>query len=284
MVMRPEDLVRGVDTVASVKQVYDRLFEVMDHPLSSATDIGRVIGEDPGLTARLLRLVNSPLYGFPTRISEVSHAVSVVGMVQLNDLALGTTFIHLFDNVPCELVDMESFWEHSVACGVCARILATERREPNVERYFVAGLLHDIGRPIMFLNAPDESRVALERARNTGELLVRVEADVFGFHHATVGATLLERWRVPRTISDAVAWHHQPALASRFPQETAVVHLADIMANALRLGSSGEHLVPPLAPAAWDRIGLSPATVPELLRQAEQHYRATLHAIVGVAA
>ena len=97
----PDDLVRGVETVASVKQIYDRLLEVMEHPLSSAADIGRVIGEDPGLTARLLRLVNSPIYGFPKRISEVMQAVSVVGMVQLHDLALGTTFIHLFENVPC---------------------------------------------------------------------------------------------------------------------------------------------------------------------------------------
>src|SRR5919202_2651911 len=170
MRLRLDELVRGVSKVGTVQPIYLRLSEVMDHPLSSSSDVAKVIADDPDLTARLLRLVNSPIYGFPSRISTVTQAISIVGMNQLNDLAVGASFVQMFGQVPQELVNMTSFWQHSVACAVAARILATCRRESNAERFFVAGLLHDIGRPIIFQRLPTESRTALECARATGRL------------------------------------------------------------------------------------------------------------------
>jgi putative nucleotidyltransferase with HDIG domain len=282
MLPKIEELLRGVVQVGTVQPIYERLGAVMNHPLSSATDIGRIISDDPDLTARLLRLVNSPIYGFPSRISTVSQAISIVGMNQLHDLAIAASFIQLFRNVPQELVDMDSFWRHSVACGVGARILATQRREPNVERFFVAGLLHDIGRPILYQKLPEPSRLALEQARQSGELLHEIEVEHFGFNHAQLGAGLLERWRLPALLQEAVAWHHQPRHASRFPVEAAVVHVADHLANALQLGTSGEHLVPPLRADAWDRLGLAPEVVPCVLGQIEQQFGDAVSAILGL--
>jgi HD-like signal output (HDOD) protein len=280
-VLKIDDVIRGVTNVGTVQLIYNRLTAVMNHPLSSAADVGKVIGEDPGLTARLLRLVNSPIYGFPTRIDTVSQAISIVGMTQLHDLALGTSFIQLFSEVPADLVSMDSFWRHSVACGVTARVLAAQRREPNVERFFVAGLLHDIGRPVIYMNAGAEAREALTRCRRSGELLYKVENEIFGFHHGTVGSALLERWRLPGLLQEVTAWHHNPGLASRFPIETAVVHVADIIANALQFGTSGERLVPPLVPEAWDRIGLSPTGLPFILKQVERQFTEAVTAVLG---
>jgi putative nucleotidyltransferase with HDIG domain len=276
-----EDLVRGVVHVGTVQPVYERLAQVMNHPLSSSSDIAKVISEDPDLTGRLLRLVNSPIYGFPSRISTVSQATSIVGMNQLHDLAVGASFIRLFASVPQDLVDMTSFWQHSVACAVAARILATHRRETNVERFFVAGLLHDIGRPIMYQKLPAESRQALERARSTGELLHKIEAEIFGFHHGQLGSALLDRWKLPTLLQEAVAWHHQPRYAARFPVEAAVVHVADHLANAFQLGSSGEHLVPPLLAEGWDGLGLSPTVMPGVLQQLDLQFTDAVTAVLG---
>ncbi len=276
-----EDLIHGVVQVGSVQSVYERLAQVMNHPLSSSGDIGKVISEDPDLTGRLLRLVNSPIYGFPSRISTVSQAISIVGMNQLHDLAVGASFIRHFASVPQDLVDMTSFWQHSVACGVAARILATHRRETNVERFFVAGLLHDIGRPIMYQKLPAESREALERARKTGELLHRIETQVFGFHHGQVGSALLDRWKLPMLLQEAVAWHHQPRHAARYPVEAAVVHVADHLANAFQLGSSGEHLVPPLLAEGWDALGLPPTVIPAVLHQIDLQFTDAIAAVLG---
>jgi putative nucleotidyltransferase with HDIG domain len=276
---RASDLLKGVVSVASLPGVFLRLSEVVSDPHSSAADVGRVIAEDPGLTARLLRLVNSAMYNFPSRIETVSHAISIVGTAQLQDLALATSVIRLFASMPHGLVTMESFWRHSVACGVAARALATRRRETNVERYFVAGLLHDIGRPIMYMQMPDQSRIAVTRSREERVPLFRVEHELFGFDHSHVGHALMELWKLPPALREAVAHHHHPERAQRFPVEAAVVHVADLLANALSLGSSGEGGIPPFVPAAWDAIGLPPAVLGDLLEECERHYEAAVQVI-----
>jgi putative nucleotidyltransferase with HDIG domain len=281
---RLDDLIRGTVEVGTVQTMYFRLTEVIDHPLSSAADVGRVIAEDPGLTARLLRLVNSPIYGFPSRIDTVTQAISVVGMVQLRDLAIGTAFMRLFTKVPAHLADMDSFWRHSIACGLAARLLASQRREANVERFFVAGLLHDIGRPIIYTRAAAEAEQAHGHAMASGRLLFDAEQEVLGFHHAAVGAALLDRWRLPAMLVEAVAWHHSPHLAQRFPIETATIHVADVLANALALGTSGERLVPALDRAAWEAIDVSPTLLPGILRQVESQFGHAVEAIIGPAA
>jgi len=278
---RPSELVKGVVSIASLPSVYLRVTDVINDPRSSAADVGRVISEDPGLTARLLRLVNSALYGFPSHIETVTQAISIIGMAQLSDLALATSVIRLFRDVPEDLVTMESFWRHSVACGVLARVLASRRREANVERFFVAGLLHDIGRPVLYMRASDQARAAFDRTRQSGEPLVAAEERVMGFNHAHVGHALLDLWKLPPSLREAVACHHAPEQARRFPVEASVVHVADVFANALGLGSSGESAVPPLAPRAWKALGLEADLVSGVLEEGERHYEAAAQLIVG---
>jgi len=278
-VARASDLLKGMHGLGSLPGIYLKLAEVVSDPRSSASDVGRIIAEDPGLTARLLKLVNSAMYNFPSRIETVSHAISIVGTAQLQDLALATSVIRLFANLPQGLVTMESFWRHSVACGVIARALASRRREANVERFFVAGLLHDIGRPVMYMQVPDQSRIVLTRSRETRSPLFRLEQETFGFDHTHVGHALLDLWKLPPSLREAVAQHHHPDRAQRFPVEAAVIHVADIMANALGLGSSGEAGIPPLVSSAWQLIGLPPAIVPDLLEECERHYEAAVRVI-----
>ncbi len=276
---RASDLLKGMVSVSSLPGIYLRLSEVVADPRSSASDVGKVIGDDPGLTARLLKLVNSAMYGFPTPIETVSHAISIVGTAQLQDLALATSVIRLFASLPQGLVTMDSFWRHSVACGVIARNLATRRREANVERYFVAGLLHDIGRPVLFTQVPDQSRAAMARSHETGVPLFVAEQAFLGFDHTHVGQALLDMWKLPPSLKEAVAHHHYPDRATRFPMETATVHVADLIANALQLGSSGEQAMPPFAAAAWGQLGLPPAVLADLIEESERHYEAAVQII-----
>ena len=267
------DVVRGlVVGVASLPSVYLRLVEVIKHPRSSATDMANVIGEDPGLTVRLLRLVNSAFYGFPSKIETVSRAVTVVGTQQLTDLALATSVISMFDKVPEALVTMDSFWRHSLGCGVFARALATQRREANVERLFVAGLLHDIGSILIYTGSPEQAGDVLAHCRDTGELRHVAERRILGFDHADVGGKLLSAWDLSQSHQEAVAHHHKPTKAPGFPKEASVVHVADIIANGLRMGSSGEHLVPPLDPAVWDSLGVDPGILPNVMDETQRQF------------
>ncbi|MDX2194258.1 MAG: HDOD domain-containing protein [Gemmatimonadales bacterium] len=262
-------LVRGVSGVATLPAVYFRITAVIHRPDASLGEVGTVVKEDTALTGRLLRLVNSSLFRVAKRIDTVSEAIQVVGLSQLEDLALGTTVIQVFKDVPSDLVNMDSFWRHSLATAIGARLIAQQRREANVERFFVAGLLHDIGRPVLYLREPDLSRQALEQARRQSRFLHEVEKEVFGYDHSAVGAELLRSWNIPPRVAEAVDWHHVPAGASRAGVEAAAVHVADLFANALAVGTSGEHLVPQLAPRAWEALGLHVDTVPVLLRTLE---------------
>lgn len=276
---RPADMVRRSAQVASPPVVYQRLMEVINHPRSGAGDVARVVRDDPGLTARLLRVVNSAFYAFPRPIETVSQAVTVVGTAQIRDLALATSVMTMFTGIPRDLADMDSFWRHSLACGVGARALATIRRESNVERMFLAGLLHDLGRLILFMHEGDRCRSLLEQAQSTGELLYVLEKKDFGFDHGQVGGALLELWNLPRSLQEAVEYHHRPRQASRFPVEAAAVHVADIIANALGLGSSGERRVPPLVPEAWEATGIDPSVIPCLIDDIEDQLEAASHLV-----
>ena len=283
MLCKPSDLLIGYPEVASLPTIYNRLNEAINSPHTSMAELGRIIKDDPGLTARLLRLVNSPFYGFPSKIETISRALVIVGVQQVRDLALATAVVNLFRGIPEHMVSMESFWRHSIACGVAAKILATFRREANVERYFVAGILHDIGRLIINIRIPDKARDALSRSESEGELFYQAEHQVIGFDHAAVGSALLQAWNLPPSLEEVVAYHHNPEGARQFPIETAIVHVADILAHAMQLGNSGERFVPPLDEQAWDNIGLSTSVLSPTLDQLERQFTDVVDTILKAA-
>ena len=251
----PETLVDNDINLASLPNIFFEISKVISDPRSSAIHIADVISKDPGLSAKLLRIVNSAFYNFPARIDTISRAVMIVGSKQLSALALGTSVVSIFQDIPSELVDMKSFWEHSFSCGVAARILASYKNIPNTERLFVAGLLHDIGRLILYKRLPYEEREILLRMKQTNCLLRTAERDILGFDHTVIGGVLLRKWKLPLILEHAVEYHHTP-LVSQHPLEASIVCLADVLTNAMGLGTSGERLVPPIDPEVWNHLGL----------------------------
>ncbi|MCA9783582.1 MAG: HDOD domain-containing protein [Calditrichaeota bacterium] len=267
MVSSAAELVARQQQLCSLPDVYYRLLDVIQQPVSSAAAISEVIQTDPGLSARLLKLVNSAFYGFPRKIDTVSRAVTLVGTRQLSDLALATSVIRVFDGVPQNLITMESFWKHSLATGICARIIAENGLDVDSERLFVAGLLHDVGRLVMCLAEPADMTRALEQSRSREELLFQSEKDIFGFTHADVGACLMEQWHLPPALVEAVRWHHRPSAADEHQELAAVVHLADVIINSLRIGSSGSGFVPPVWTRAWQIAELELTDIDSLIEQ-----------------
>jgi HD-like signal output (HDOD) protein len=266
--------------VSSLPTVFARINEAVNNPRSSLNEIAKIISEDAGLTARLLMVVNSAFFNFPQRIESISKAIGIVGTQQLRDIALATSIVKMFKGIPPDLVDMEKFWKHCIGVGIVARTLASYRREPNVERYFVAGILHDIGRLVMYMKIPDASREAIERARNNNELLYVAESEQIGFDHAAVGRALMQAWKLPFYQEEVVAFHHKPHLATRFPIETAIVHVADIVAHSMRLGGSGESFVPPLNQEAWERLALPVSVLGSTFEQVDRQFTDAVKMIV----
>jgi putative nucleotidyltransferase with HDIG domain len=254
-----------MDKLSSVPLVYTRLNEAINSPRSSVGYMSTIISQDPALSARLLHIVNSAFFGFPRKIDTISRAVIVVGTQQLRDLALATSVIKSFKRIPEKFLTIESFWKHSVATGTAARTIATLVREQNVEQFFVAGILHDVGRLIILEKVPEKAEEIFQRVNTSGEMVHEAERHVLGFDHAAVGSALVQAWRLPLSFEQIIGHHHSPGLATRYNVETAIVHIADIMAHAMQIGSSGEQSVPAIDEDAWESLGLSLDVLPRLI-------------------
>jgi putative nucleotidyltransferase with HDIG domain len=246
------------------------LNDTIADPFSSADDIAQVINKSPGLSALLLRIVNSAFYGFPSRIDSVTRAVTIIGSKEVSAIAVGISTMEVFKDIPKSVFDMQAFTHHSLACGVLARILAAGGNIRNTEQLFVSGLLHDIGRMVIFKYFPEQAGWMLSGFAHENASLYDVEKSVMGFRHTDIAADLFEKWKFPVALSQNVVYHHRP-LAAQDPAKAAIIHLADIIAHSLGEGKSGEWRVPALDTAAWDKLRLSPQTLATIIPQAIHH-------------
>jgi len=254
-------------SLPEIPSIVFELNEVIANPLSSAEDIAQVMHRSPSLTALLLKIVNSPFYGFPSKIDKISLAVTLIGTREISGLALGISILSQFNNIPKEILSMYSFLRHSLACGIISRVLAAHKSLPQTEQLFVSGLLHDLGRLILYSYFPEESRSILSQARSANSLLYRQENDQLGCNHTHVAKHLLQQWKLPIVLENNVFFHHSPGEAPQ-PVPATLVHVADIITNALGIGTSGERFVPPLDYAAWENLGLSPTCFDVVSKQA----------------
>lgn len=265
----PAHCIRKDLKLSTLPEVYRQILNTISRPSSSAYDIERVISKDASLSARLLRIVNSAFYGYPSKVDSLARAVNIVGIKQLSTLALGVNVISMFKDIPSDIVNMKMFWKHSILCGICARILGGYKTIQNTERLFVAGLLHDIGRLVLYNEFPKEALYAITTARENRRLLYLEERSLFGMDHAEMGGALLLRWQMPMSLEDAVHHHHRPQKAVN-ALEASIVHVADIIANTMGIGTSGEFLVPSLCRESWAQIGLSPNMISAAIVQADR--------------
>ena len=253
------ELIGGIPaSLGSHAPVLAEIEEALESPQCSLVTLGDAIEKDPDLTARLLRLGNSSFYGFSTRLATVTEAISLIGIQQVQDLIFASSIVEQFAGVSSEFVNMESFWRHSLACGIGARLLAMERRLPKPDKFFVAGLLHDVGRLVLFGQAPQAAQQVFQLYRREHLLLREAEVRVLGYDHQQIAETLLQLWKFPLNLVQAVAYHHQPMSTGIAREEAAVVHLSDHLVNAMQIGSSGERHVPPLNAKAWETLNFSP--------------------------
>lgn len=280
MTVSIDSVLASAGELSALPDSWQRIDAVVARSTASTQQIAEAIALDPGLSARLLRMANSPMFGLKQRVERLSQAVHLIGTRQLRELALAATVIDLLSGGPGRKERLDAFLRHSTATGLCARAIASHRREANIERFFVAGLLHDLG---LFVFEIAEPALAVElqtAARTRSEPLERVEAARLGFDHAAIGGELLKRWSLPASLVEPVAWHHQPSSAPTQRVEASVVHLASVAIELLGLG--GEFgTSTPMDLQAWDLIGLDAPAMIKATGEAEAMLAETLGILGG---
>ncbi len=226
------DLLKGDVHLASPPNIYFALQKVVADPNKSITDAGFIIEKDPGLTMRLLKIVNSAFFGFPAQINTISRAITVIGLTELQNLVLATIIIDKFSALPGGLPSMHEFWARSLRCALLAKELcAYWKMDAEADSMFVCGLLHDIGQLVFYLRIPVLAREVGLLIESTGADEIETENQLIGFNHYQAGAELARSWHLPEIIVETIAEHNNVEYTGEFANAAGIVRTAHYLSR-----------------------------------------------------
>jgi putative nucleotidyltransferase with HDIG domain len=244
------DLFEGDLQLTSPPNLFFELKRVLENPNKSLADAGDIIINDPALTMRLLKLVNSAYFGFSDRIIKVSVAISMIGARELQNFVLATLIINKFSAQPDGMMTMHEFWAASVRSALMARALALalpNQIKEGRESVFICGLLHDIGKLVFCRRIPEIARQVGLLAEQSSESEAEIEQRILGFDHYDAGAELARLWHLPAIISETIGQHCKP--------DTGSPH--HLVADLVRTANLASKLALPEMAFSLDRWGLS---------------------------
>ena len=232
---RLQQLVARMAHLPSIPSLYSEIVEKMNDPEAALEDVGVIIAKDPGMTAKILKLVNSAFFGLRREVSNPTDATAFLGLDTIKSLVLSLNAFAQYESVKTEGFSLPALWNHSLATAAAAkRIAQLEKADlKTVDQAFVSGLLHDSGKTVLAFNFPDQYGKTILAAKEQGADPLVAEQDAFGANHADVGGYLLGLWGLPVQVVDAIALHHQPKQSAdaAFTPLTAV-HAANALVKA----------------------------------------------------
>lgn len=271
-----QELVQSCTSIFTLPEIYFRVREVVDDTNSTMEDLAETLKLDPAISARLLRIVNSPIYGFPKQIDTIFCAVSLLGTQAIIDLVTATTVGKTFAGVPIQLMDVSKFWHRSVLCALLAGKIAKSCGIQDSERFFVEGLLRDLGHYVLYQYAPERAQSALIEAGYLDASLAEVEQSNIGCDFAEVGAELVRSWGMPIQIEQAIRHQLSPDEAGDYAQHASIVHLAGEVVDYEERDPKRRPAEVPFHPQAMKETGFVLTNLPELLRDAQTQLNETL--------
>ena len=224
-----------------------KVLETCNNPQASANDLKRVISLDPVLTGRVLRLINSAYFSLGKPTTSLTRAIIMLGVNTVKNLALSFTILdNLKDQGSCKSFSADEFWRHSLCVGVVAKLIANFKGLSGTgqEEYFVAGLLHDLGKLPLRSQFPEAYYRVCGNVNSGQRALYVNECRSLGIDHGTVGSIIAEKWRLGSTLVDSLSYHHSPGDASDKNFEfVSSVELANQLSLHLNIGNAGDHFV-----------------------------------------
>lgn len=211
--------------------------KLLDDPSTNTTALSRIIGRDQGLSTKILSIANSPLYGLTRKVSTIDFAILIIGYQDIKNIVVALTMVDSFKNKGDKYLDQKSFWEHSMLAGTASKRIAEDLGLRIGSEAFVAGLLHDLGVPVMHKFFKQEFENIVNDFRENGTPILEAEIKELGLDHQDIGQFLSNKWSLPEHLSNAVLNHHNPGKAEEDKELTAVVHLVDYMTQKLEVGN-----------------------------------------------
>jgi HD-like signal output (HDOD) protein/ActR/RegA family two-component response regulator len=230
-----KQVVSKIDSLPSVPALYIELVEELQSEDASIANVGDIVAKDMGLTAKILKLVNSAFFGLPQQISSPAKAVSLLGVDLIKAIVLTSGTFDKFKKLTVPGFSLDEMWQHAMSCAACAKMIAQQSGcdRQEADTVFMSGLLHDIGKLLVAAHMPEQYSRFQDHIKQHGTSMADAEMAVIGTTHAAIGGYLLGLWGLPDPIIEATAFHHDPA---RNPAPvfgiTGIVHVADALAHA----------------------------------------------------
>lgn len=255
-------IIMDTKTLPTLPGVINKLNSMPENNKSSVQEMARIVSSDQVFSARILRLANSPSYGF-YRVSTISNAMILLGINVVKSLAFSSSIFEIMEK------NNVGLWEHSMGVGAAANLIARRLALPECEEISTAALLHDIGKVIVSLKC-SEAEAQIRRAIDDQHVYMwEAERKIIATDHAEIGAWLAKSWFLPDKLSEPIACHHNVAQSENHRIKTAVVHIADVLIKASGFGNSGDYYVPQIQKIAWDVLKLNDRILTEVVEELE---------------
>lgn len=275
----------SIGDIATLPEVTIKIIHIVEDPKSTARDLHEVIKNDPALSVKVLKVVNSAFYGLPGQVASVDRAIILLGLSAVKNIAIAASIARLFKGKRIsEQFSAADLWRHSVAVAVAARALGKLSPHPvMLDELFVAGLIHDIGTLVERQAFPDEFSEIIRRCCETPQDFLACEREVIGADHQAFGVGLTTKWKFPRHLRAAVGFHHCPdTVSAELKNMSALIHVADVIACQEQLGFYLTSQNDVVNPSILELLGLTDQhvsevrdTLPRQLAEAESTLTAT---------
>lgn len=242
MMERAEILVGAVDDLPTIPIVATKVLQLLDDPDVSVEEVADLMLSDQVMTARVMKLINSPVYKPTQEITSLKRALVYLGLRHVRELALTTSVINAFDGTSGAL-ELNAFWEHSFGVGMVSKIIAQKIGYKDLEKSYIAGIIHDLGEVFLSNFMRDPFMEVLEYIKIHPVKLVDAEAELLGTTHCEIGLCMARKWNFPDAYCDVIAYHHNPGEATVDPILCAIVNLADLFCTVRELNYGGREWI-----------------------------------------
>lgn len=234
----------------TLPSVLDEVTKLVDDPNSSTEQVAKVISQDQVLSAKVLKMVNSPIYGFPGRITTIQHALVLLGLNVIRGIIISTSVFDIIQKA------MAGLWEHSLGCALASGAIAKAAGFDDPEEFTVAGLLHDLGKVVTAVQLPELNEAVSMMVKEKDLCYYDAEKLILGFGHDRINAWLARHWNLPPNVREAMTYHHHPDRAQFYQQTAAVVHVGDFLVRLFEYGNGGDDQISYFKPAAMKILKL----------------------------
>jgi putative nucleotidyltransferase with HDIG domain len=237
-----ETIRKDVGNFPGMPGVASRLLALLNNTETPMAEIEAILRYEPGLTANVLRLVNSAYFGIPRKVGSVRQAILFMGWKRLTQMVIASCVSAVMDK-PVSGYDLApgELWRHAIAVAVASEGLAKILELRDIEEIFTAGLLHDVGKMVLG-RFVEEHRIDMEVERYRDQSFEKIEKEIFGMDHAEVGSQILANWGLPEALVLAVRYHHEPENSPKPLPMIDVVHIADLISLMIGIGVGREGL------------------------------------------